>query len=154
LYNILTIISYRFFSICSSYENFHVQLELFREVFTQNGYPTRLFNRCVRLFLDKVFQPKTVVHSVPKKVMYICLPLTGSHSLQHLNNTGHTASLDDFKIISSCPSSDEYMTTKTFLFPKLNLPWMQQAVQSPFFYSNPFRYPTRTSAPFLANITL
>jgi hypothetical protein len=37
---------YRFFSICSSYENFHVQLELFRKVFNRNGYPTRLFDRC------------------------------------------------------------------------------------------------------------
>ena len=73
---------YRFFSVCSSYENFHVQLELFRKVFNRNGYPTRLFDRCVRVFLDKVFQPKAVVHSVPKKVMYFCLPFTGSHFLQ------------------------------------------------------------------------
>jgi hypothetical protein len=75
---------YRFFSICSSYENFHVQLELFRKVFNRNGYPTRLFDRRVRVFLDKVFQPKAVVHSVPKKVMYFCLPFTGLHSLQIL----------------------------------------------------------------------
>ena len=42
-----------------------------------------LIGTCVRVFLDKVFQPKavTVVHSVPKKVMYFCLPFTGSHSL-------------------------------------------------------------------------
>jgi hypothetical protein len=67
-------ILYRFFSICSSYENFHVQLELFRNVFNRNGYPTRLFDRCLRVFLDKIFQPK--------KVMYFCLPFTGSYSLQ------------------------------------------------------------------------
>ena len=176
-----------------------------------------LIGTCVRVFLDKVFQPKavTVVHSVPKKVMYFCLPFTGSHSLQnhslsnfstlffsvspseyniclspnstplspfyvkdkipnglrscvvyhfkcrccsasyvgqrvrylhtrvsehlgisaltgnkssnqkltsilqHLNNTGHTASLDDFKILSSCPSSDELMIHESLLISKL-----------------------------------
>ena len=192
----------------------HVQLELFRKVFNRNGYPTRLFDRCVRVLLDKVFQPKAVVHSVPKKVMDLCLPFTGSHSLQirtqisrlcssafphlnirfvfrptpclshlftfkdkipnglrscvvyhfkcrccspsyvgqtvrhlhtrvcehlgisaltgnkssktkltsilqHLNNTGHTASLDVFKIISSCPSSDELMIHESLLISKL-----------------------------------
>jgi hypothetical protein len=205
---------YLFFSICSSYENFHAQLELFRKVFNRNGYPTRLFDRCVRVFLDKVFQPKAVVHSVPKKVMYFCLPFTGLHSLQirtqisrlcssafphlnirfvfrptlrlshlltfkdkipkglrscvvyhfkcrccsasyvgqtvrhlrtrvsehlgisaltgnksrnpkltsilqHLDANGHTASLDDFKIISSCSSSDELMIHESLLISKL-----------------------------------
>ena len=182
-------------------------------MFNRNG-PTRLFDRCVRVFLDKVFQPKAVVHSVPKKVMYFCLPFTGSHSLQictqisrlcssafphsnirfvfrptlrlshlftfkdkipnglrscvvyhfkcrccsasyvgqtvrhlhtrvcehlsisaltgnkssklkltsilqHLNNTGHTASIDVFKILSSCPSSDELMIHESLLISKL-----------------------------------
>ena len=169
---------------------------------------------CVRVFLDNVFQPKAVVYSVPKTVMYFCLPFTGSHSLQigtqisrlgssafhhlnirfvfrptlrlshlftfkdkipkglrfcvvyhfkcrccsasyvgqmvrhlltgvsehlgifaltgnkssnpkfasilqHLNNTGHTTSLDDFKILSSCPSSDELMIHESLLISKL-----------------------------------
>jgi hypothetical protein len=39
--------------------------------------------------------------------------------LQHLNNTGHTASLDDFKILSSCPSSDELMIHESLLISKL-----------------------------------
>jgi hypothetical protein len=40
--------------------------------------------------------------------------------LQHLNNTGNTASLDYFKIISSRPSSDELMIH--LMIPNLNLP--------------------------------
>jgi hypothetical protein len=39
--------------------------------------------------------------------------------LQHLNNTGHTTSLDDFKILSSCPSSDELMIHESLLISKL-----------------------------------
>ena len=38
--------------------------------------------------------------------------------LQHLDATGHTASLDDFKIISSCSSSDELISK---LKPTLNV---------------------------------
>ena len=39
--------------------------------------------------------------------------------LQHLDATGHTASLDDFKIISSCSSSDELMIHESLLISKL-----------------------------------
>ena len=39
--------------------------------------------------------------------------------LQHLNNTGHTAFLDDFKILSSCASSDELIICESLLIPKL-----------------------------------
>ena len=79
---LITSLLHRFFSICSSYENFHVELELFGKVFNRNRYPTRLFDSCVRSFSDKVFQPKAMIHSVPKKVIYVCLPFTGTHSLQ------------------------------------------------------------------------
>jgi hypothetical protein len=62
---------HRFFNICSKYENFHAQIEFFRKfLLNQNDYPTRLFDRCVRLFLDKTFQPKELIHSVSKKVVY------------------------------------------------------------------------------------
>ena len=38
---------------------------------------------------------------------------------QHLNNTGHTASLNYFKILLSCPSSDELMIHESLLISKL-----------------------------------
>jgi hypothetical protein len=41
-----------------------------------------MFDRCVRTFLNKVFQPKLPVHTVPKKIIYFSLPFTGTHSLQ------------------------------------------------------------------------
>jgi hypothetical protein len=73
---------HRFFSLCSNYENFHAQLELYRQILNKNCYPTRLFDRCVRTFLENVSQPKPAVHSAPKKVLYFSLPYTGAHSLQ------------------------------------------------------------------------
>ena len=185
-------------------------------IFNRNGYSTRIFDRCVRAFLDTTFHHKELVHSVPKKIIYSCLTYTGTHSLQirtqfsrlcssafphlqtrfvlrptqrlsyffsfkdkipkglkscvvyyfncrccsasyvgqkvrdlhtrvsehlgisaltgkessnpkltsilqHLNNTGHdhTASPDDFKILSSCPSSDELIIRESLLISKL-----------------------------------
>ena len=168
---------------------------------------------CVRTFLDKVSQPRPIVHSVSKKVLYFSLPYTGKHSLQirtqisrlcsfayphldirfvfrptlrfshlfpfkdkipkalrscvvysfkcrccsasylgqtvrhlhtrvsehlgfsaltgrkscspvmssifsHLNSTGHTASLDDFQILSSCSSPDELLVRESLLISK------------------------------------
>ena len=65
---------HRFFSLCFNYENFHAQLELYRQILNKNCYPTRLFDRCVRTFLENVSQPKPAVH--------FSLPYTGAHSLQ------------------------------------------------------------------------
>jgi hypothetical protein len=39
--------------------------------------------------------------------------------IKHLDNTGHTASLDDFKIVSPCSSSDELMIHESLLISKL-----------------------------------
>ena len=73
---------HRIFNICSSYESFHIQLEVARKLFNLNGFPTHMFDRIVRQFLDNTFQPKPPVLTAPKKTIYFCLPFTGSHSLQ------------------------------------------------------------------------
>ena len=80
--NIISCLLFRLFNICSSYESFHNQLEAVRKMFILNGFPCHMFDRCVKTFLDKVFQPKQLVHTVPKKIVYFSLPFTGSHSLQ------------------------------------------------------------------------
>ena len=211
--NLISSLVHRLYNICSNYENFQTQLESLRQILNRNSYPTRLFYSCVRTFLDKVSQPKPIVHSVSKKVLYFSLPYTGKHSLQirtqisrlcssayphlnirfvfrptlrlshlfsfkdkilkalrscvvysfkcrccsasylgqtvrhlhtrvsehlgfsaltgrkscspvmssifsHLNSTGHTASLDDFQILSSCSSPDELLVRESLLISK------------------------------------
>jgi hypothetical protein len=73
---------YSIFNLCSSYENFHSQLEVIRKLFNLNGFPSHIFDRLVHRFLNKIFEPKPPIHMVPKKVVYFCLPFTCSHSLQ------------------------------------------------------------------------
>ena len=41
-----------------------------------------MFDHLAHRFLNKIFEPKPPGHTVPKKVVYFCLPFTGSHSLQ------------------------------------------------------------------------
>ena len=73
---------HRIFHLCSSYENFHAQLEAVRTLFNLNGFPPRMFDQLARRFLNNLFEPKPPVLTVPKKIVYFCLPFTGSHSLQ------------------------------------------------------------------------
>ena len=46
---------FRYFSICSSYQIFHAELEKFKKLLLQNGYPKFFMHRCVKRFLDKLF---------------------------------------------------------------------------------------------------
>ena len=73
---------HRIFHLCSSYENFHAQLEVVRKLFNLNGFPTHMFDKLVRHFLNNLFEPKPPLFTFPKKIVYYCLPFTGSHSFQ------------------------------------------------------------------------
>jgi hypothetical protein len=75
-------------------------------------------------------------------------PLTGSKSsnpamssiLSHLDSTGHTASLNDFKIISCCSSPDELLIQKVFSLTNSNPLSTYKAVRSLYFYSDPLLF--------------
>ncbi len=49
----------------------------------------------------------------------------------HLSHSGHTAYLDDFKILSSCPSPDELLVCESFLISKLKHTLNQQCSSIP-----------------------
>ena len=78
---LLSLIS-RYFSICSSYQSFHCELQNFKQIFSLNGYPTSLIDNCIITFLNKIFSPKPLVHSCSKKILFFCIPYTGQHGLQ------------------------------------------------------------------------
>ena len=73
---------HQIFYLCFSYENFHAQLEVVRKLFNLNGFPTHMFDKLIRHFLNNLFDSKPPLFTVPKKIVYFCLPFTGSHSLQ------------------------------------------------------------------------
>ena len=73
---------HRGFTICCSYEKLHEEISYLKSVFQKNAYPTYFIDRCVRIFLDKVFITKTTSYDVPKKVVKFILPFMGRLSLQ------------------------------------------------------------------------
>ena len=80
--NLVSSLIHRIFNLCSSYENFHTPLEVVRKLFNSNGFPSHMFDRIVRRFLDHTFDPRPPVLTASKKIIYFCLPFTGIHSLQ------------------------------------------------------------------------
>ena len=79
---LISCLLHRIFNLCSSYENFHAQLEIARKLFNLNSFPSHMFDRIVRTFLDNTFNPKPPTLTAAKKIIYFCLPFTGAHSLQ------------------------------------------------------------------------
>ena len=63
----------------------NAQLEVVRKLFNLNGFPSHMFDHLVRRFLDNMFDHKPTVYTVPKIIVYFCLPFTGSHSFQIRN---------------------------------------------------------------------
>ena len=72
---------FRFFKICSSMENFHIEVEHLRSIFKCNNYPVNIIHQCIKKFLDKLYVPKQIVLTVPKKELLVVLPLLGTFSL-------------------------------------------------------------------------
>ena len=72
---------FRFFKICSSMENFHIEVEHLRSILKCNNYPVNIIDQCIKKFLDKLYVPKQIVLTVPKRELLVVLPFLGTFSL-------------------------------------------------------------------------
>ena len=72
---------FRFFKVCSSMENFRIEVEHLRSIFKCNSYPVNIIDQCIKKFLDKLYVPKQIVLTVPKKELLVVLPFLGTFSL-------------------------------------------------------------------------
>ena len=52
-----------------------------KEIFEENGYDSKIFDRCLQTFLNKLYSEKVLWHTVPKKDLYIFLPYLEKLSL-------------------------------------------------------------------------
>ena len=64
---------FRFFKICSSMENFHIEVEHLRSIFKCSNYPVNTIDQCIKKFLDKLYVPKQIVLTGPKKELLAVL---------------------------------------------------------------------------------
>ena len=49
----------RYYSICSDYTHFHLEVEKLREIFRKNGYPSGIIELSIRTFLSTLYFQKT-----------------------------------------------------------------------------------------------
>ena len=73
---------FRFLKNFSSMENIHIEVELLRNIFKCKNYPVNINDQCIKKCLDKLYAPKQIVPTVPKKELLIVLPYLGTF---HLN---------------------------------------------------------------------
>ena len=71
IYNLL----YRCFRICSNFSKFHDELCILKCILSKNGYPEKVLDLCIKIFLNKIHREnKIVVDTVAKKDVYFTLP--------------------------------------------------------------------------------
>ena len=71
----------RFFKICSSMENFQIELQLLRSIFNCNSHPVNIIDQCIKKLFDKLYVPKQIIPTVPKKELLVVLPYLVTFSL-------------------------------------------------------------------------
>ena len=71
---------FRCYSICSDYSLFHLEIEKLREILRKNSYPSGIIEQSIKTFLNKLYVPKRVYITVPKKELFIILPFLGTMS--------------------------------------------------------------------------
>ena len=79
--NLLFTLLFRLFHIISGTSSFHVEVEKLKGIMLKNGYPARIFARCVKLFLAKN-KTHVKVTTVPKKEVFVILPYLGKTSMK------------------------------------------------------------------------
>ena len=67
----------RAYSLCSTYKFFDLEIKFLRNFFTENAYPTHIFDKIVNKFLNDKFSTETKLTTVKKDVRYLKIPFVG-----------------------------------------------------------------------------
>ena len=71
---------YRAYRICSSWTNFHSEVQKLQKIFASNGYPKIVFNRVLNKFLCKILSPRSSHNTRPDNQLFLVLPYFGQVS--------------------------------------------------------------------------
>ena len=55
-------------------QSFHLEVEQLRQIFRCNNYPVGLIDQYVNTFLNKIYAPKRILITVPRKDVLRALP--------------------------------------------------------------------------------
>ena len=81
-YKISSIITllHRAYNICSTFALFHDEVLFLKTYFTNNCYPSKLFNCLLKKFLNSKYDTKAIAHTVSKQKVYVHMPFIGTQS--------------------------------------------------------------------------
>ena len=65
---------HRAFSLTSSFSFFHIEVELLRNFFKENGFTENLFYKYLRKFLNIKFSTKEITHGPERQKIYVKFP--------------------------------------------------------------------------------
>ena len=68
--NMISVLIYRAFHICSSYQNFHEKIVRIKEILCKNCFPRALTDRIIKSFLDKSSHLGPLPLKKPKQPYY------------------------------------------------------------------------------------
>ena len=80
---------HRCFMICSSWHLFNIEVNFLHNFYCANRFPSQIFWRCVRKFLNRTLNPRIASYNVPKDIQYISLPFIGHQSYNIRNQLQH-----------------------------------------------------------------
>ena len=73
---------HRGFMICSSYRTLHFEILKLKQIFRSNGYPKNFVDRCIKMYLDKVFIKHSNICVLPKKELVCVFPFLARKLLE------------------------------------------------------------------------
>ena len=80
--NLIRVLVYRAFHICSTYANFHEEVVRIKGILKENCFPLPLVDRVIKTFLDQQFSKRPTPPREEKEFLIFCLPFLGRYSLQ------------------------------------------------------------------------
>ena len=72
----------RAYKISSTYELFDKENTFLRNYFIKNGFPTYIYDSCIKRFLTSVYTPLITAATVAKKTIYLSIPYFGEQSVK------------------------------------------------------------------------
>ena len=68
------------FCLVFDMSKFHFEIENLNEILLSNGYSNTFIDKCLFKFMNKLYVKKPLILTIPKKQLYLVLPLKGKMS--------------------------------------------------------------------------
>ena len=78
--NAIQTLLHRAYTTCSTWLNINTEFTFLTTYFQQNGFPTHIIHKYIKIFRSNIQNPKPAIHTAPKEKLYISLPYLGPFS--------------------------------------------------------------------------